>query len=433
MKRTFALILGAVALGASAGQAQQAITVVDLPPATAKSAFTFGAVLGIREVSGGKVLVNDAVRHQMKLLDSSLALVNTPLDSVPGLASSYGARPLPLVRYLGDSSLTSDVEAGTLLMLGPGGQVARAVASPYVQSVPPYANLTGMMRLNATGVDDRGRILFQGYVPLTKPDMTVAERVAALSRDTVLILRADFESRRVDTVARIRNAGTTALMGRASEGGPVRFSSMPVSIVDVWAVLSDGTVGIVRGQDYHVDWISPDGTTHSTSKLPFDWKRLTDEDKRRLIDSVRADQVPRLGAAMAQSQPRPQGSDADAGGATAGARTSVPREQGPPRPPMAVEYVPPALKDIPDYYPSVRMGAAMADRDGNLWILPNSSAQSRQGELVYDVINPQGSFRRVRLPVSRSIAGFGKDGVVYLLAGNRSIGFNMERTRLPRQ
>jgi hypothetical protein len=76
----------------------------------------------------------------------------------------------------------------------------------------------------------------------------------------------------------------------------------------------------------------------------------------------------------------------------------------------------------------VFVNSAMADLDGNLWILPTSSAQSQHGELVYDVVNPKrGLFERVRLPIGRSIAGFGKGGVVYLQAGDLATGFTLER------
>ena len=48
-----------------------------------------------------------------------------------------------------------------------------------------------------------------------------------------------------------------------------------------------------------------------------------------------------------------------------------------------------------------------------------------------DVVNAKGElFERVRLPVGRSIAGFGKDGVVYLVSGDGSVGFFIERSRL---
>lgn len=74
----------------------------------------------------------------------------------------------------------------------------------------------------------------------------------------------------------------------------------------------------------------------------------------------------------------------------------------------------------------------MADLDGNLWILPTTSAQSQHGELVYDMVSVARSlFERVRVPAGRSIVGFGKGGVVYLASGDRTNGFYLERTRLP--
>jgi hypothetical protein len=39
-------------------------------------------------------------------------------------------------------------------------------------------------------------------------------------------------------------------------------------------------------------------------------------------------------------------------------------------------------------------------------------------------------FERVRMPVGRSIAGFGKGGVIYLQSGNRAEGFYLERVKL---
>jgi hypothetical protein len=89
------------------------------------------------------------------------------------------------------------------------------------------------------------------------------------------------------------------------------------------------------------------------------------------------------------------------------------------------------ISDIPDFYPPIRRNSAMADADGNLWILPTTSAQSQHGELVYDVVNPKkGLFQRVRMPVGRSIAGFGKGGVLYLQSGDMANGFHLERVKL---
>ena len=47
------------------------------------------------------------------------------------------------------------------------------------------------------------------------------------------------------------------------------------------------------------------------------------------------------------------------------------------------------------------------------------------------MVSPQkGLFQRVRVPLGRSIAGFGKGGVVYLLNGDRTNGFFLERAKL---
>jgi hypothetical protein len=96
-----------------------------------------------------------------------------------------------------------------------------------------------------------------------------------------------------------------------------------------------------------------------------------------------------------------------------------------------MEYIAPELKDIFDFYPPIRLGSVMADLDGNLWILPTTTARSKAGELVYDVANPNGDFHRVRLPAGRSIAGFAKGGVVFLLAGDATNGFLLEKTKVP--
>lgn len=191
------------------------------------------------------------------------------------------------------------------------------------------------------------------------------------------------------------------------------------------APLSDGTVAIVRGQDYHVDFIMPDGSRFSGPKLPFDWKRLSDADKQALIDSIRVEREKR------ENDPNAMPTMVSAASLKAAA------EGGPPitkanQPKQDVEREV-EISEIADYYPPLRQGAVKADADANIWILPTTSAQSKNGELVYDVVNNRGVLiHRVRMPRERSIAGFGKGGVVYLMYrdADPKIGWTIERTHI---
>jgi hypothetical protein len=231
-------------------------------------------------------------------------------------------------------------------------------------------------------------------------------------------------------------ASGTRLEPRTTASGAPAFTLIvnPVVSLDEWAILSDGTVALVRGHDYHVDWIDADGSVTSTPRMPFDWRRLTDEDKQNLIDSARTAYENAMSAAASAGRAGPPGAGGGGGGgadqvrrveaAVAGARGA-----GVAGPTVEREYAP--LSAIPDYYPPIRAGAVRADADGNLWILPTTSAQSRAGELVYDVVNRKGEiFQRVRLPAGRSIAGFGSGGVVFLMQGSRAAGWHIERTHV---
>jgi len=432
-----------VALATAAGLARaQTIPVVDLPPAKVRTTQPLGAVLSVRQLAGGKVLVDDAGSRRLALFDSTLSTSTTVLDSASGGSNSYGRRPIPLVGYLGDSSLFADLNSKTVLVIDPNGRVARALAMPSGSSPSDLLN-------RSTGVDNKGGIV---YVDSRRGRPKIVRPGVAGFDDSVTVMRADLEARRVDSIGRISRPLARATAPTKAPNGTTytMFAIDPIKTVDEVAVLSDGSVALVRGQDYHIDWIRPDGRTESSPKMPFDWKRLTDEDKQRLIDSTRAAQNALLAADKLESEitmmtrgdptggppPGASGSGRAGGRGDGGGRGQDPdadrlSEFGRGYSPRTAEVIP--LSEIADYYPSIRPGAAMPDRDGNLWILPTTSKQSQHGELVYDVVNTKGEiFERVRLPLGRLVAGFGKGGVVYMTAGDKANGFILERTRLPR-
>lgn len=446
--------------------AQPAIPIREMAAPEARTLDTFGFIFGVRPLEGGKVLVNDGLRRQLVVLDEKFATRTISIDSVSTGGQSYGPRATPLIPYLADSSLFVDGPSLTLLVLDPKGKFTRVMSAPKPGDLSSLAS-------SAAGVDAKGNLVYRGRFVIA-PSMNGTAAVSGRGGlpaiqvpDSSPVVRADFDSRKVDTVGHVKvSSGNRAVLSQDANGKLIAKTTInPLNTVDEWAVLSDGTIAFVRGHDYHLDLIAPNGKESSTEKLPFDWKRLTDEDKQALIDSARAamDKVvedakakapnaaaaERAGseAAMASMMGAMMGGGGMGGGMAnvtiggmgrgSGADIAI-GGGGPPgmglmalaMPKIVTEFVP--LKEIADYYPAIRPGAVKADLDGNLWILPTSSAQSKAGELVYDIVSNQGRLtQRVRLPVGRSIAGFGHNGVVYLMQRDAATGgWFLERSRI---
>ena len=425
-----ALVCGAVAAaGQSPPKRPGGIPIVTVSPALARTTETLGAVLGVRELSDGRLLVNDAGRRQIKIFGPSLATASLALDSAAGTSTSYGPCPGQIVRYLGDSTLFTTGFMESVLVLDGNGQVAHALATPtWEDGVVPFPTQFPPPRV----MDDKGRLLTLGGFQVRMNPLTHMGEVA----DSAPVLRADLESRKVDIVGAMRTSSGRNRNDPPEDGKRVVTTIIqPVPTEDSWTVLSDGTIAFVRARDYHVDWILPDGTKQSTDKLPFDWKRLTDEEKQKLADSAKVVWDSLMVIRNKRAAAPPPTDRGDAPGAEAqqgrGRSSGGASEPGSSQGGSVQHMISVPLSEIPDYYPPIHRNAAMADLDGNLWVLTTTTAQSLRGELVYDVLNPKrGLFERVRMPVGRSVAGFGKGGVLYLQAGDRTKGFYLERVKL---
>jgi hypothetical protein len=415
--------------------AQAAVPVVTLPNATATSAERFGTIMNVRELPGGKVLVDDGQHRQVKLLTPTLATERIVLDSSLAAPNSYGNFPLALIPYLGDSTLYPSVnQARAVLVIDPSGNIARALAMP---------NQRDLALLRRVGVDDHGRIIFMAFQPVTRAP---AAGVPPALSESAPLLRADLVTRTTDTIAWVarpmQRFDIWTLMTRVHRELSF-WQPDPLKSIDEWAVLSDGSLAMLRGHDYHIDWLRSDGTRESTPKLPFDWKPLTDADKQRLIDTLQA-QWRAQGAkntliVTAERSPTPWSNQAMSGSSdpaaplhpsfdtTKAVLTDVLLEGR-----SFVRIPDPAPQDVFDYYAPVRTGGALADMDNRLWILPTTSKQSKAGELVYDVVSSKGEMiERVRLPLGRYIVGFGRNGAVYMAVGDLRKGFTIERSVLP--
>jgi hypothetical protein len=427
-----AVTLSFCASGASGGQAP-AIPVVTLPDAAARSTDHFGAIINVRELPGGKLLVDDGKNRQVKMLTATLATERVVLDSSLEAANTYGNFPLPLTAYLGDSTLYPSVnKARGVFVIDPSGNVARTLAMPRVSDV-------ALMR--RVGVDDKGRVLFMAMNPVTRPPATGVPPTLA---DSAPLLRADFLARTTDTIAWVARpyARVEVWTPRSSELS--YWVADPLRSIDEWAVLTDGSLALVRGHDYHIDWLRSDGTKSATPKLPFDWKQMSDADKLALIDTVQAQWIAAAGnnslLSRAEHSPTPWSRQAMSGSSDVNAprhpsfdTTKAVRTEALLNGALLARMPDrPSPDQVYDYYAPMRAGAALADMANRLWLLPTISKQSKAGELVYDVVSSKGELlERVRVPLGRYIVGFGRDGVVYMATGGLSSGFTIERSKLP--
>ncbi|MEO7502148.1 MAG: hypothetical protein ABIW94_05890, partial [Gemmatimonadaceae bacterium] len=271
--------------------------------------------------------------------------------------------------------------------------------------------------------------------------------------DSAAIVRMDLASRKMDTLGFIKTPKVKLDVTRDDNGRVTAVSQInPLPVVDDWAVLSDGSVAFVRGRDYHVDFVRTDGTRVSAVKIPFEWQRLTDEDKSAFLDSLKAARE-RLGpnatmgglggmaGAMMGGGPQmvivggpggpgsgPGNGPGGLGGAAApGGGTNI-RSGGPGGgPALQMNFVP--ASELPDYKPPFFAGSVRSDTQGNLWIrtIPTKAIP---GGPVYDVINQNGEIvDRVQIPENRTIVGFGSDGTVYLAARENTVVY-LERAKL---
>jgi len=410
-----AAMFGMPSIGANILSAQTAAPVIpvrQLGPALATSRDTMGVFVTIRALSDGRVLVNDVGHTRVMLLDSTFSRGRVVIDTVGGADASSPARAprhsVTLIRYPGDSTLYIDRAAQSVLVLDQSGRVARVMALPRPQDIP---YLAGGGEGGQPEIDAKGRLVYHGvYRPQLRPqDPNIRVPInISLQRDSAPIVRADFDTRTIDTLMALKlNLG--ALFDRVESDGQGNVTlHYHVSVEDAddqWAMLSDGTVAVVSVQDYHVEFLDQDGTRRSGPKMPFDWKRIDDARKQFLIDSLKPS-LDSINDAPGRTLNTPDG----------------PRQ-------LRSRYAFRPKDKMADYEQPITTGAVKADLNARLWIVPHTSA-SAQGGVLYDVVNRQGQLaERVQFPKNHALVGFGPKGEVYVLRIEGKNGF-LERRKV---
>ena len=116
-----------------------------------------GAISAVRQLPGGRVLVNDPARRRVVMLDSNMKLIKVVADTTPMTQNAYGARGGGLLPWHGDSTLFLDPASLSMLVLDQNGEIRRVMAAPRPDDV--FSLVGGA--LGFPGFDAKGRLVYR--------------------------------------------------------------------------------------------------------------------------------------------------------------------------------------------------------------------------------------------------------------------------------
>jgi hypothetical protein len=355
-------VMAALSLVAGTLTAQSAAKTVELGEPDAAFPEPFSAILGIRELSTGQVLISDRVEMMIAQLDFQ----SGTYEQLGRQGAGPGEFQMPGALYAlpGDSTLMADFMNRRFNVILPDGRLSNETI--------PLRHPAGYPII-PRGVDDAGRIYFD-LAGMMMPGLaeSAAQGVAPL-------LRWDRAGEAVDTLGYVHFPP----MEPAGPGeARINIGGGAYQPQDDWAVTPGGMVCVVRHEDYHVEWIAGDGETASGPAAEYRPVKITTADKEAWADAMTSRGV------MIEVEN--------------GRR----RTRRPPRPDID-------NMEWPEYMPPTVAGTARMAPDGRLWV--ERSAPSDADERTYDVFDARGNLvQRVSLPRDRRVSAFG-DGVVYVI------------------
>jgi hypothetical protein len=375
--RSSLVAVAALGLAATTVTAQSAPKTVELNEPDAAFPEPFSAILGIRELSNGQVLISDRIEMMIARLDFASGTYEQ-LGRQGGGPGEF-QMPGPLYALPGDSTLMTDLMNRRFNLILPDGQLS--------DETIPLRHPAGYPIL-PRGIDDAGRI----YFDLAGMMMPGLEESAM--QGIAPILRWDRAGDAVDTLGYVHFPP----MEPAGPGEAViNIGGGAYQPRDDWAVTPDGMACVVRYQDYHVEWITGDGAATNGPAVEYKPVKITTADKEAWADAM----------------------------TSRGIRIEVEngrrRTMRPPRPDID-------NMEWPEYMPPTVARTARVAPDGTLWA--ERSAPSDAKQRTYDVFDASGNLvQQVSLPADRRVAAFG-EGVVYVIRSDEDDLQWVERFRL---
>ena len=236
-----------------------------LPAADARLATEFSAVLGIRELSDGRLVVADRLDLGLVVADFRTQTTK-PISRKGGGPGEYGmvARLWPIG---GDSTIMPDLMQRRWLILD-GDHVAVTVApdNPTVQL------LQGLF----AGADGLGHLVRESW------DDTPAAMSMSTEKDSSYLVRYDRATARADTIARLMRRPSVSTRQTNSKGEVTMSGSraLRLRVGEEYLLQPDGWLAVVRINPFRVDWWSPDGRWTKGDPLPIPVLKMTEREKQ---------------------------------------------------------------------------------------------------------------------------------------------------------
>ncbi len=355
MIRRLAVLALPTVLSACGGEAPAPVVVLDQPEATL--ARPFQQVSNVVELTDGRVALAELKDRTFLFADfatGALTPVGVHADTVRPDDGPPGRHKYPgyVLRFDGDTLGLVDFAAERTTLWTERGE--------FVGVLPGR----GVGGYNQPLYYDR---LHRGYKEDIRSVLGGLEPGDEIGFDSLNVLRITPGDTVADTVAKLK----LPVWGRGQFGEQVKIVSTIFSGRDLFGTLPDGSIWVARASNNAVDWRAPDGT----------WSRGPSRDHVTIpVSQAEKDQfLERLRGQMAQM------------GAPAGIELAYP----------FADEKPPFL-------------AGQTDPAGYVWL---QRARAFEDSVpVWDVVGRDGrQVRTVQLPRGASLAGFGREGRVYVL------------------
>lgn len=329
-------------------------------------------------LSDGRIVRMEWSKRRLVRMDPGLVESTVLFDRETPAPLTFPATPPVLFVGQGDTVYMTDLGARGVRVISPTGSVVRRQGFADNEDLVRITNRMAGAQFGAAG-----EVYFGATLVRRQPQNFSAE-----PRDSLYLVRSNSVTRRTDTLGYLdlkRSSVQIAGDSTPGEPRPVTIYLAPFESGDAIALTPRGELAVIRGNDFHVDWLQPDGRWRRSPPIPWPWKRYSAAEKQAIVAARDSAIVSGQAQAISPAGAPPQRNMLRAG-------------------------------PVPDVEPAFAPMSAIVDPDGLVWLLLGArSAPVVSTSLTYGAIDPSGQMvDRIVLPPGRRLLGFDRSGHIYV-------------------